>query len=89
MLEHKISWKILKIFTLECLYDDLVLILNVLYVTVKFAFWAFSYLLFHVMFYMRRFHGFLEDSETEVNKSNLRTFRFCLRSQDQPASLIF
>ena len=28
MLDHKISWKILRIFTQECSYDDLVLILN-------------------------------------------------------------
>ena len=31
----------------------------------------------------------LADSDAEINKNSLRTFRFGLRNQDQPVTLIF
>ena len=37
MLEHKISWKVLKIFAQECSYDDL----GIYSAKFKFTFWDF------------------------------------------------
>ena len=39
-LEHKISWRILKVFAQECSSADLLLIL-IFYGKVKFDFWSF------------------------------------------------
>ena len=41
MLENKISWKVLKIFTQECSNDDLGLTMSFFYGKVRFSFWAF------------------------------------------------
>ena len=42
MLEHKILWKVLKTFSLECSVDDL----DIFYGKVKFALWTYIWIEF-------------------------------------------
>ena len=58
MLEHRISWKVLKLFAQKCTYDDIGLTLTI-YGKIKFAFRGFT---------QEEFMEFLEDFGAKVNK---------------------